>query len=115
MVAGLAWLLPATAARAQFPYGYDSYYSYPNSATFWYQPGVSAVYTDPSTGAFHYGEYVSGRTIAPYSQPPYGAFQQGSGLPYVAGRSTVAAAGAAAAPVRKPVLTRRRAVILKRK
>lgn len=107
IAAGLVWLLPATAARAQFGYGYDSFlYGSPPPQTFWAGAGFDSQYTDPSTGVFFNGEIASPRTVAPYAYPPYGAFQRGNGLPAV-NRPFVMAP----APVRPAAVRRRRGLI----
>jgi hypothetical protein len=107
LAAGFAWLAPASDARAQYSYGYDSFVSYPPSATFWYNAGYSGVYTDTSTGVFADGTQAPFRGVAPYSEPPYGQFNRSNGLPYV-GRTT---APAAAAPPRPAVVNRRRGLL----
>ncbi len=109
IAAGLVGVSPMTPARAQFSYGYDSFlYGTPPPQTFWADQGYPSVYTDPSTGVFQGREVTPPRTVAPYANPPYSAFQQGNGLP------TVARPGAAVAPVRRPAVRQRRGLIRRR-
>jgi len=120
IAAGLIALLPATAARAQYSMGFDSFvYEPPPPQTFWAGAGFPSMYTDPSTGVFADGEYVGNRTVAPYTAPPYGLFPQRGGLPAVYPRPAVAAAQphtaeAAAAPAPQTIVRPRR-VLIKRK
>lgn len=110
IAAGLAWMTPATPARAQFAYGYDSFmYGTPPPQTFWANAGFQSVYTDPSTGVFAGNEVTPPRTLAPYANPPYGAFQRGNGLPAVARPNPVAVG-----PVRRPAVRQRRGLIRRR-
>ena len=111
IAAGLVWLLPATAARAQYSYGYDSFVTLPPAQSFWYSSGYEAVYTDPSTGAYHNGQVVPNRTVAPYADPPYGQFRVGNGLPVVAARTTIATP----ATVRQPVVKSKKRGLLGRR
>lgn len=81
LAAGLLALLPTSTARAQAPYGYDSwYYNLPAAAPIWYSAGYSGVYTDQSTASFITPEVAPFRGVAPYAPPPFGAFAQTDGL-----------------------------------
>jgi len=114
IAAGLAWLLPATAARAQFSLGYDSFvYGAPPPQTFWYSAGYESVYTDPNTGVFRDGQSAGPRTLAPVVRPPYGTFPQGGTLPTVTTRPAQGWAPVPQAPQR--AVGRRRGLILRRK
>jgi hypothetical protein len=106
IAAGLVWLLPTGSARAQYSYGYDSFVYYPPSQAYWGNAGFHSIYTDPTTGAFYNGSVAQNRTVVPpYANPPYGAFQQGNGLPRVSNRPLTSPS---AVPARQPVVRQRR-------
>ena len=103
---GLLVLGQAATARAQFSYGYDSYNygSYQPSMTYYYSSGYSRLYTDPSNGMGGNGVNFAGpRTIAPYSQPPYGSFGAGDRLPSVYAQGPAAAVAPVQAKPRGPL------------
>ena len=81
LAAGVLTLLPASSARAQSSYGYDSlFYNLPASEPYWYSAGFSGVYTDGTTNSFAAPAVAPMRSLAPNGQPPYSAFGQGNGL-----------------------------------
>ena len=104
LVAGLLALLPTSSARAQAAYGYDSWiYNVPSGASYWNAVGYPGLYTDRSTADFAGLEVAPFRGVAPYGQPPVGAFTSSNGLVVP---STPAAV--AVAPVRQPARVQRR-------
>jgi len=101
--AGLAVVLPTTAARAQVSYGYGSLYENPMpSMSYWAGSGYSPIYTDPTLGSFAMEGATHNRTAVPYMQPPVGSFGAGDGLS--AERGAALAARPAARPVPQPVV-----------
>jgi hypothetical protein len=113
VAAGLLALLPTSSARAQAAYGYDSWvYDLPSGAAFWNGTAFSGVYTDRTTWTFAGDEVGPFRGVAPYGQPPMGAFGQGNGLVVSGAPGAVAAAPGQQQPVRvqrRPLLKRLRA------
>ena len=107
--AGLLVILSTSSARAQAAYGYDSWiYNVPSSSMYWNGTGYTGVYTDRSTGIFAGSEFAPYRGVAPYGQPPVGAFGQNNGLSV----ATVPAAGAT--PVQQQPAKAQRRPLLKR-
>lgn len=122
IAAGLACLLPGTAARAQYSMGYDSFtYGTPPPQSYWANSGYQSMYTDPTTGVFAGNEYAGPRTLAPYTAPPYGSFPSRGGLPAVYPRPAFVApqpATAEAAPAehhQQAVVKQRRGLIRRRR
>lgn len=104
LAASLLALLPTSSARAQAAYGYDSWiYNVPSGASYWSNAGYPGLYTDRSTAEFAGLEVAPFRGVAPYGQPPSGAFVSGNGLMVP---STPAAV--AVAPARQPARIQRR-------
>lgn len=74
-------LAPASSARAQAAYAYDSYYyNLPSGASYWYSSGYAGMYTDPATNSFAGNQVAPFRAVAPYGQPPTANFSQTDGL-----------------------------------
>ena len=111
IAAGLIGLSTGTDARAQFSYGYNSWVNVPSAESAYASMGYQNIYTDPTTASFMNGTPGPLRTVAPYSAPPFGAYQQGNGLPTVATRP----ATVVAAPQRRAVVVRRRGLLFRRR
>ena len=88
IAAALLACLPASNANAQVSYGRDSlmYGNYQPSMSYYYGPGYTQMYTDPSNAFYANGTERSPRVVAPYGQPASSTFGQGSGLPTVYNR-----------------------------
>lgn len=111
IASGLAWLLPAGAARAQSSYGYDSFvYGAAPAQSYYANAGYSPIYSDPSTAEHAIGEQEPFRRVVPYAAPPYGMFGPSDGLTYV----YPAPANTAPARVQTQVVTPRRRGLLGR-
>ena len=100
IAAGLFLVVPASSARAQVSYGYDSlFYGLPSGASYWYSSGYTGMYTDPSTASFAGNTTAPFRAVAPYGQPPFASFSRSDGL------SAALSPGATAQPATRPVIT----------
>ena len=112
LAAGLLAACPASTARAQAAYGYDSYYqNLPQSAEYWYSAGYSPVYNDATTTTFATPAVAPYRGLTPYMQPPYGTFARPDGLSTRISQGPVIAPTrqtAAPAPPRRTLLGRLR-------
>lgn len=105
IAAGLVWLLPASAARAQFSMGYDSLTYGPQSQSHYAGMGYTSIYTDPSTGVFADGMNAPVRTVTPYPPPSFNSVGPANGLNYYSyGQPTTVTR----APVRRLVVQKRR-------
>jgi hypothetical protein len=82
LAAGLLSVWPATAARAQFSYGHDSFvYGVQPSASYYYYSGYQSIYSDPGNGVYSpNGIPAPPRAVAPYYPPPFQQFDHSSGL-----------------------------------
>jgi len=104
IAAGLVWLWPTAAARAQYSYGYDSltYGGVPAQSQY-YTSGYSSIYTDPSTGVFASDSVAAPKVVAPYTEPPGGVFGRGNAFNYQPPRQAAVrpAQARAAAPTRR--------------
>jgi hypothetical protein len=107
IAAGLLALWPASTARAQAAYGYDSYYyNLPQSAGYWYGAGYSGMYTDQSTTSFATNGVAPYRGTAPYATPPFSQFSRTDGLANVSPGAVTRAP--VPVTVRRPVVVQRR-------
>jgi hypothetical protein len=106
--AALVWLCPASAARAQFSYGYDSWiYGGTAPAQLWYSGfGYSSMYVDPSTAFYQSGTAAPPRPLAPYEKPPFGSFGRANGVSPYAAPAPPAVAAPAGPPPRRGLIRR---------
>ena len=103
-IAGLVWLLPVPAARAQFSLGYDSLIYGPQSQSYYAGMGYTSIYTDPSTGDFANGMNAPVRTVTPYQPPSFSSVGPANRLNYYYGQPTTVTR----APTRRLVVQKRR-------
>ncbi len=112
IAAGLVWLWPTASAHAQYSYGYDSltYGGVPAQSQY-FSSGYPSIYTDPSTGVFVSDSVASPKVVAPYTQPPDGAFGRGNAFNYQPPRQ----AAVKSTPARAAAPTRRRGLFVRSK
>ncbi len=102
IAAALLAVWPATPARAQFSYGRDSfiYGGYTPSMSYYNGPGYTQMYTNPTNAFYAQGTTLAPQLAAPYTQPPYGSFTPGNGLPTVYAQPAQASQRSGVVPAR---------------